>query len=191
MSPWNCECRLKLKVFVQYFHRTKLSHRGGNDPAIVFPDVDVDKVAQNIATWAFLNSGQVCLNLKRIYVHESIYEEFKAAMVKHSGSFTLGEGSRPGVTHGPLQNQMQYTRVKTFFDDIAKQGWEVALGGDMPASEDAAKGYFIKPTIIDRPPEKSRIVVEEPFGMSSSVLMSSVPDDSQSLTATQALLSHF
>ncbi|POS78360.1 aldehyde dehydrogenase (NAD+) [Diaporthe helianthi] len=137
---------------------------GGNDPAIILPDVDVDIVAKNIATWAFLNSGQVCLNLKRIYVHESIYEEFKAALVKHAGSFTLGDGSTPGVTHGPLQNSMQYNRVKTFFDDIASQGWKVALGGEMPASEQSAKGYFIKPTIIDRPPEKSRIVVEEPFG---------------------------
>lgn len=60
---------------------------------------------------------------------------------------------------------MQYDRVKTFFNDIAKQGWEVALGGEM--SDEPEKGYFIKPTIIDRPPEKSRIVVEEPFGMSS------------------------
>lgn len=149
---------------------TKLFHRGGNDPAIVFPDVDVEKVAKNIATWAFLNSGQVCLNLKRIYVHESIYEEFKRALVQHAASFTLGEGKTQGITHGPLQNRMQYNRVKTFFDDIARQGWEVALGGEMPVDDEAAKGYFIKPTIIDRPPEKSRIVVEEPFGMSATVL---------------------
>lgn len=130
----------------------------------------MEKVAKNIATWAFLNSGQVCLNLKRIYVHESIYEEFKKALVKNASSFTLGEGKTQGITHGPLQNRMQYNRVKTFFDDIAKQGWEVALGGEMPVDGEAAKGYFIKPTIIDRPPEKSRIVVEEPFGISASLL---------------------
>ncbi|KAJ0115157.1 hypothetical protein J7T55_001567 [Diaporthe amygdali] len=135
---------------------------GGNDPAIIFPDVDVEKVAQQIAVWAFLNSGQICLNLKRIYVHESIYEDFKKAMVKHAGSFAFGDGTKTGITHGPLQNRMQYDRVKTFFNDIAKQGWEVALGGEM--DDEPEKGYFIKPTIIDRPPEKSRIVVEEPFG---------------------------
>lgn len=55
---------------------------------------------------------------------------------------------------------MQYERVKTFFDDIEKQGWKVATGGKIEASS----GYFVTPTIIDRPPEKSRIVVEEPFG---------------------------
>ncbi|KAH8763689.1 aldehyde dehydrogenase domain-containing protein [Diaporthe sp. PMI_573] len=135
---------------------------GGNDPAIVFPDVDVEKVAQQIATWAFLNSGQICISLKRIYVHESIYEAFKKAMVKHAAEYAIGEGTKPGVTHGPVQNRMQYDRVKTFFDDIAKQGWEVALGGKMDDSPQ--KGYYITPTIIDRPPEKSRIVVEEPFG---------------------------
>lgn len=133
---------------------------GGNDPAIVFPDVDVDKVAEKVAFFAFLNSGQICLNLKRIYVHESIYEQFRDALVKHVRNYTLGDGSQQGISHGPLQNSMQYERVKTFFDDIEKQGWKVATGGKIEASS----GYFVTPTIIDRPPEKSRIVVEEPFG---------------------------
>ncbi|GKT64680.1 aldehyde dehydrogenase [Colletotrichum tofieldiae] len=122
---------------------------GGNDPAIVFPDVDIDKVAEKI-----------CLNLKRIYVHETIFERFKKSLVKHVKGYNLGDGSQQGVTHGPLQNSMQYERVKTFFSDIKTQGWEVAVGGEINTSQ----GYFITPTIIDRPPEKSRIVVEEPFG---------------------------
>lgn len=159
---------LSREALVKHKHEADFSHSGGNDPAIIFPDVDVEKVAQQIAVWAFLNSGQICLNLKRIYVHESIYEDFKKAMVKHAGSFAFGEGTKPGITHGPLQNRMQYDRVKTFFNDIAKQGWEVALGGEM--SDEPEKGYFIKPTIIDRPPEKSRIVVEEPFGTYSSLV---------------------
>ncbi|KAF5007431.1 hypothetical protein FDECE_6236 [Fusarium decemcellulare] len=135
---------------------------GGNDPAVVFPDVDVDKVAEKVALYAFLNSGQICLNLKRIYVHESIYNEFRDAMVKHVKAYTFGDGSKDGISHGPLQNSMQYNRVKTFFDDIEKQGWKVATGGKFdPEPKD---GYFVTPTIIDNPPEKSRIVVEEPFG---------------------------
>lgn len=124
--------------------------------------MDVEKVAQQIATFAFLNSGQICLSLKRIYVHASIYDEFKKAMVKQAEQYAIGEGTKPGVTHGPVQNRMQYDRVKTFFDDITKQGWEVALGGKL--GDGSQKGYYIQPTIIDRPPEKSRIVVEEPFG---------------------------
>ncbi|KAH8880985.1 aldehyde dehydrogenase [Thozetella sp. PMI_491] len=136
---------------------------GGNDPAIVFPDVDVDKVAEKVSFYAFLNSGQICLNVKRIYVHESIFEQFKEAMVRHVNSYKLGDGSREGISHGPLQNKMQYERVKTFFGDIKKEGWKVAVGGEIETSQ----GYFVQPTVIDRPPEESRIVVEEPFGMSA------------------------
>lgn len=99
--------------------------------------------------------------MKRIYVHESIFEEFRDAMVKHIKAYTVGDGSQTGVSHGPVQNSMQYERVKTYFDDIEKQGWKVAVGGKI---EPLANGYYITPTVIDRPAEDSRIAVEEPFG---------------------------
>ncbi|KAJ4345224.1 uncharacterized protein N0V89_011353 [Didymosphaeria variabile] len=135
---------------------------GGNDPAIVFPDVNIDKVAENLARSAFLSSGQICLAVKRIYVHESIYEQFRDAIVKHVRSYTLGDGSDEGTTHGPVQNEMQYYRVKSFFDDIEKHDWKVAIGGKIDHAP--RNGYYITPTIIDNPPHDSRIVAEEPFG---------------------------
>lgn len=61
---------------------------------------------------------------------------------------------------------MQYERVKTFFEDIKAQGWNPVTGGEITSSS----GYFITPTVIDRPPEDSRIVVEEPFGMDRRLL---------------------
>ncbi|KPM44096.1 hypothetical protein AK830_g2467 [Neonectria ditissima] len=133
---------------------------GGNDPAIICPDVDVDKVAEKVAFFAFLNSGQICLNIKRIYVHESILPQFREALVKQVKSYVLGDGSKEGVSHGPIQNEMQYNRVKSFFKDIKMQGWKVAVGGEVSPSD----GYFVNPTVIDQPPEDSRIVVDEPFG---------------------------
>lgn len=81
--------------------------------------------------------------------------------MKHVKSFKFGDGSQKGISHGPLQNSMQFSRIKSFIDDIEKQKWEVAVGGRIEPS----KGYFVLPTIIDRPPEESRIVAEEPFGM--------------------------
>ncbi|GKU07356.1 unnamed protein product [Fusarium langsethiae] len=112
---------------------------GGNDAAVVFPDVDIDAVAEKVSALAFLNSGQICLNVKRIYVHESIYEKFRDAVVKHVKNYKLGDGSNEGTSHGPVQNEMQYNR-------------------------NPKNGYYITPTVIDNPPEDSRVVVEEPFG---------------------------
>ncbi|PTD11455.1 putative aldehyde dehydrogenase FUS7 [Fusarium culmorum] len=135
---------------------------GGNDAAVVFPDVDIDSVAEKVSTLAFMNSGQICLNVKRIYVHESIYEKFRDAVVKHVKNYKLGDGSEEVTSHGPVQNEMQYNRVKSFFEDIEKQGWKVATGGRF--DPEPKNGYYITPTVIDNPPEDSRIVVEEPFG---------------------------
>jgi acyl-CoA reductase-like NAD-dependent aldehyde dehydrogenase len=84
-------------------------------------------------------------------------------MVAATASFKIGEGNEPGVFMGPLQNSMQFEKVKTFFADIEKEKWTVATGG----KQDLGRGgYFLEPTIIDKPPMDSRIVVEEPFGSS-------------------------
>ncbi|KAK2623564.1 hypothetical protein QTJ16_007118 [Diplocarpon rosae] len=134
---------------------------GGNDAAIICADVDIEKVAPQIATFAFLNSGQICLCIKRIFVHKSIYAPFLRALTRHAKTFQVGDGSAPETFCGPVQNSMQYERVKGFFSDIEKEKWTVALGGKV----DKTNGYFINPTIIDNPPDESRIVTEEPFGM--------------------------
>lgn len=135
---------------------------GGNDPAIVCPSVDIKAVAPKIATFAFMNSGQICLALKRIYVHSSIYNEFLAAMVEHTKSLLVGDGFKEGVFLGPVQNSMQYERVKGFIDEVESKGLKIAVGGS--TKEPAGKGYFINPTIIDNPSDDERLVVEEPFG---------------------------
>ena len=134
---------------------------GGNDPAIVTKNVDVETYAPKVADLAFANSGQVCLALKRVYIHEDIFDQFRDAMVKHVQTLKLGDGTEKDVSHGPIQNSMQYERVCGFFKDIEKEGWKVAVGGK---NDENAPGYFIQPTIIDRPADDSRIVTEEPFG---------------------------
>lgn len=72
----------------------------------------------------------------------------------------MAEGNEPDTFLGPVQNAMQYEKVKTFFDGIEKEQLKVAVGGEIPPG----KGYFITPTIIDHPPENSKIATEEPFG---------------------------
>jgi len=133
---------------------------GGKDPAIVCKSVNVAEVAPKIATLAFLNSGQICIALKRIYIHKDIYNEFRDAMVEFTKTIKVGDGMEEGNFLGPIQNSMQYERVQGFFDDVEKQGQKIAVGGKVKDSN----GYFITPTIIDNPKEDSRLVVEEPFG---------------------------
>lgn len=105
---------------------------------------------------------QICIAIKRIYVHEKIIDEFRDAMVRYTKTLKLGEGNEEGVFLGPIQNKMQYDRVQGFFKDAKSENMKFAVGGDNPNG----KGYFITPTIVDRPSETSRLVVEEPFGKS-------------------------
>ncbi|KAL2127464.1 hypothetical protein VTI74DRAFT_10690 [Chaetomium olivicolor] len=115
-----------------------------------------------IAMLAFLNSGQVCMVCKRIYVHDNIYDKFLAGMVEFTkNNIKMGGGFEPGVVMGPVQNSMQFEFLKDMYAQIEKSGWKAALEDKVRTR---GKGYFVEPAIIDNPPEDSRIVVEELFG---------------------------
>ncbi len=99
--------------------------------------------------------------IKRVYVHEAIYDRFRDALVTYSKNLKVGPGVEHDTYVGPLQNATQYDRVQSFFNEIAKEGQHPVLGG---TKNKGGKGYFITPTIIDNPANNSRIVQEEPFG---------------------------
>ncbi|KAJ5806752.1 hypothetical protein N7474_010344 [Penicillium riverlandense] len=80
---------------------------GGNDPAIICEDVDIDAIVPKITTLAFLNSGQICMLIKRVYIHEKIYDKFRDAMVTFAKSIKTGDGFESDVLVGPIQNSMQ------------------------------------------------------------------------------------
>ncbi|KAK4202315.1 putative potassium-activated aldehyde dehydrogenase [Triangularia verruculosa] len=149
---------------------------GGNDAAVVCEDVDVEKVVQKIGPMAFMHSGQICMDIKRLYIHEKIYDQFLAALVQVVKSFKVGGGGDPEAFLGPVQNSMQFAKVKDLYSEISKQNWQVAVGGE-PVGSDKRKGFFLPPTIIDNPPDDSRIVVEEPFGPIMPVLKWRDEDD--------------
>ncbi|UPL02853.1 hypothetical protein LCI18_013787 [Fusarium solani-melongenae] len=136
---------------------------GGNDAAIVCADVDPETVAPKLADLALSNSGQLCIAIKRIYVHESIYSAVLTHLVEHVKGMKVGDGFAQGVTLGPIANRPQYDRVKALLHEIQSTGLKTATG-DAFQSNLAGKGLFISPTIVDNPPDTSAIVVEEPFG---------------------------
>ena len=133
---------------------------GGNDAAIVMPDVDVEAVAEQLFWAAFKNTGQICIATKRMYVHKDIYEPLKTALVAYAKTVKMGDGAEQGTQMGPIQNHQQYKRVLDLIADAKAKGYDFLMGGETST----APGYFVPITIIDNPPEDSRIVQEEQFG---------------------------
>ncbi|MGB0620068.1 MAG: aldehyde dehydrogenase family protein [Myxococcota bacterium] len=134
---------------------------GGNDPAIVLPDVDPKAVAPELFWGAFQNNAQFCNSIKRLYIHEDVYDEVRDALVDFARGIRVGNGADEGTDIGPIQNLPQYEKVIDFFDDCASNEHTFALGGSV---DRGAEGWFIPITLVDDPPEDSRIVAEEPFG---------------------------
>lgn len=134
---------------------------GGNDAAIVLPDADYKAIIPQLFWGAIGNSGQWCVGIKRLYVHRSFHKEFVEAFVDYAKQQKLGDGFDPTVAIGPVQNKMQFDKVKTFLDDIKANGQKIVLGGDI---DETRPGYFIPVTVVDNPPENARIVQEEQFG---------------------------
>lgn len=132
---------------------------GGNDAAIVLGDVNPEEAAGKIFDAAFQNSGQVCIAVKRAYVHESIYDRMCDELARLADAAVIGEGLQQGVQFGPLQNKMQYEKVLGVIEDARKTG-KIIAGGVKPEG----KGYFIRPTIVRDIEDGARLVDEEQFG---------------------------
>lgn len=146
---------------------------GGNDAAIVLPDVDLDAVAQKIFFGAFYNSAQICVATKRLYVHEDVYDGLRDRLVAIARTIRVGDGSEQGVVLGPIQNKRQYDRVMALLDDARANRLTLLQGSAVPDGG----GYFVPVTIVDNPPEDARVVVEEAFGPILPMLKFSDIDD--------------
>lgn len=133
---------------------------GGNDPAIILPGTDYKPLIPTLFDAAFGNSGQWCIAIKRLYVHESLYDDFLKDFVAYAADKTVGNGMDPNTDLGPIQNKMQYGKLQGLFADVKAHGLKVALGGEIPEGP----GNFVPITIVDNPPKDSRVVREEPFG---------------------------
>jgi acyl-CoA reductase-like NAD-dependent aldehyde dehydrogenase len=133
---------------------------GGNDPAIILDDVDPQAIAKKVFFASFVNSGQVCMAIKRIYAHEKIYDALCDALVAEAGKAKVGDGLDPETTLGPLQNKMQYDKVCRLIEETKHTDARFLTGGDVPDSP----GYFIPPTLVADVAEDSRLVQEEQFG---------------------------
>lgn len=131
----------------------------GNDAAILLPDIDVGEIASDIIFGAFFNSAQICAVIKRLYVHEAIYEQVCEVLAAGLSQAITGNGMDQDVMFGPIQNAAQFEKVKVFLKE-AHQAGKIVCGGEVPER----KGYFITPTLVRDISDGSRLVDEEPFG---------------------------
>lgn len=146
---------------------------GGNDAAIVLKGTDVAKVAPAIFGAAFLNMGQTCGAIKRLYVHESVYDDMCAALVAIANDQVVGNGMDEGVNFGPVQNQDQLQLVIDFVNDAKKRGATVLTGGQ---PRDGI-GYFYPPTLIADISNDALLVQEEQFGPALPIIKFSDVND--------------
>ena len=133
---------------------------GGNDAAIILPDIDVKQNASAIFEAAFINNGQTCAALKRLYVHEDIYEEMCEELTIIANTVTVANGMEEGAQLGPIQNRAQFELVRELVDDAKRSGARILTGGDAPEGI----GYFYPVTLVADISDGTRLVDEEPFG---------------------------
>ena len=139
---------------------------GGNDPAIVLDDVEVEEVAAKLFHSAFRNSGQVCIAVKRVYVPERLHDDLVDALAAKARAAKVDDGMAEGTDLGPINNKPQFERVSELVSDALRNGATAVAGGgplDRP-------GYFFAPTVLTGVSDGTRIVDEEQFGPALPVI---------------------
>lgn len=139
---------------------------GGNDPGIVLPDADPQAIAEYLFRSMFLLSGQGCVTLKRLFVHESIYQALTEALISCAQHQKLGDGFDPETTLGPIQNRPQFARMQATWKEIQEAKASILYQGKVPSQ---GAGLFFPITLLDNPPAEAAYVIRENFGPLRSV----------------------
>ena len=118
---------------------------GGNDAGVVLPDADPEKIAEGVFWGAFINNGQTCAALKRLYVPDAIYNQVIDSLAAFTANMPTGPGLDEASALGPLQNQMQWNIVNRLVEDAKQRGARVVMGGDPDPGQ---PGFFYPKTLI-------------------------------------------
>ena len=144
---------------------------GGNDAAILAPDVRGDAaLAERIVEAAFVTSGQVCMAIKRLYVHRDRLDETIDALAGRLAAEVVGDGLADGVTMGPVHTAAARDRVEGLVADAAALGAAVLHPGRVRDEDAGTGGYFVSPALVVAPPADSGIVRQEQFAPALPVI---------------------
>ncbi|MET4293927.1 aldehyde dehydrogenase (NAD+) [Bradyrhizobium sp. LB8.2] len=137
---------------------------GGKSPDIVFADADLDAAVPGAAMAVFANSGQICSAGTRLFVEQSIYEEFVGRVAEFGKKLQVGNGLDPNTQIGPLVSEQQLERVTSYLDIGQKEGAKALAGGGRVTEGALSKGFFVSPTVFAGVQDNMRIAQEEIFG---------------------------
>ncbi|MHC6228758.1 aldehyde dehydrogenase family protein [Arthrobacter sp. MMS24-T111] len=147
---------------------------GGNDAGIVLPDADPKAIAQDIFWGAFINTGQTCAALKRLYVHSDIYDAVCEELTAVAKAMPMGNGLEENNVLGPLQNKAQYDVVANLVEAAKVSGARILLGGD---PDTGRPGYFYPTTLVADIDNDNPLVAEEQFGPALPIIRYSSIDE--------------
>ncbi len=138
---------------------------GGSDPVIVCADADVGAAVKAVIIGRYWNAGQACLGCKRVFVHESVYDEFVDDLVKRVGRYEPGDGTvkaeKPRLRMGPIHTRAGRDELVEQLSDGVSSGGEVLIGGGTGGHD---RGFFLEPAVVAQPGPDSRLMREEVFG---------------------------
>jgi succinate-semialdehyde dehydrogenase/glutarate-semialdehyde dehydrogenase len=137
---------------------------GGSDPMIVCDDADIEEAVKGAAVGRFFNCGQACLAIKRLYLFDSIADEFIEKLVARVKKLKVGNGLTEGTIIGPLHSRAQRDEVESQVQDALERGARALTGGERLSGGDFDKGNFYAPTLLVDVPEDARVATEEVFG---------------------------
>lgn len=137
---------------------------GGSDPMIVCDDADLESAVKAASVGRFFNCGQACLAIKRLYLFDSIADEFIEKLVPRVKKLKVGNGLAEGVIVGPMHSASQRDEVEAQVQDAVDRGAKVLAGGIRLKGDEYDKGYFFAPTLLADVAEDSRVATEEVFG---------------------------
>jgi acyl-CoA reductase-like NAD-dependent aldehyde dehydrogenase len=144
---------------------------GGNDPAILAPDVAGDEaLAERIVEAAFVTSGQVCMAIKRLYVHRDRLDETVEALAARLAREVVGDGLAEEVTMGPVHTARARDRVEAMVAAAGASGASVLRPGRVRPEDEGSGGYFVSPALVVAPDPSSAIVREEQFAPALPVI---------------------
>ena len=147
---------------------------GGNDAGIVLPDVEPKAIAERLFWGAFINNGQTCAALKRLYVHDSVYDAVCGALTDYAKTVKVGDGQDESNQLGPIQNAMQFAKVKDMVEEALAKGAKPLVGGLPPEGQ---QGYFFPITLLAEAKDGMQIVDQEQFGPALPIIRYSDIDD--------------